>query len=266
MLRKTAVLFLAVALSCSAAPEASARKLKPEDVKKVMYELRESEEFPYTAEITGTRVNMRATPSTKGKRVGQISRGKVLVCDAEQNEGDAHSWYLCVNVADGTEGWMYGQYVRASDLSETGMRNHRFFSLVKLDIPLSKDGKPIGFGKPLSVQKDYIADFNATYWTYAYDGAVITVCEIADIYTVLRATVSAPGKGLGGIYCKTDWCDEFYVDKHLEGISKGERTESETENGIKWFYDAGAEALFTLGVTFGGNGLVREIEYATYNE
>ena len=258
MLRRIAFCVTAVALLSFSASETLARVLSSQEIQKIVYETRESEEFPYKARVKGTYVNMRAAPSTQGKKVGQISNGEVLVFAAEQKETDQYPGYHCVNLKDGNEGWMFGQFI-TTEWDELYLHEykHKFFALLSLEIPLDKQGRPKNWGTPLKTKKQYVSDFNATYWTYCYDGAEIKVCQTENGYYVMNASVEVPGRGFGGIYCGTEWCDQFYVDKHLEGLLERQRN----EEGNVWYYDA---ERFEVLITFSDEGLVKKVEYKSY--
>ena len=264
MLKKIALFVVAAASFLSfIVPEAQAKPLSSQEIQRMMYELRDSEEFPYKARVKGTYVNMRDAPSTKGKKVGQISNGEVLVFGAELNDGENYPWYRCVNLKGGGEGWMFGQFV-GTDWDEDYPRRlkHRFYALMDLEIPLDEQGRPIGWGQPVKTEKEYIGDFDMTYWTYSYDNAEFMICQSGANFSIQRASVSVPGRGFGGLYCGVDWCDQFYADKHLEGLLPEEAQRGEKDS--VWHYDAVENEHFELFVSFNDSGLVKNIEYIAY--
>jgi uncharacterized protein YgiM (DUF1202 family) len=99
-----ALCFLAAA--CATAPPAAPPLQAPEAAPVVLEAVPPAPPPPVYVRVTGSRLNVRESPSTKARTIAKVARGSRLARLSEQGE------WLEVEMADGSRGWVHGSYVR----------------------------------------------------------------------------------------------------------------------------------------------------------
>jgi hypothetical protein len=103
--RAAAAALCLVAAACATAPPAAAPPPSPEAAPAAREAVPPSPPPPVYLRVTGSRLNVRESPSTQARTIARVARGTRLARLSEQGE------WVEVALADGARGWVHGGYV-----------------------------------------------------------------------------------------------------------------------------------------------------------
>ncbi len=99
----------------------------------------------------GQNVNIRSTPSLKGKPVGKVSEGDLMLWTKKEDRGEKYPWYEVEVQESGKpnkKGWVYGEFIKEdSEKPQTFMEV--FISKYKYECEISKEEMIKRHGKPI---------------------------------------------------------------------------------------------------------------------
>ncbi len=147
--------------------------------------------FLIPAKSGGENLNVRSEPSTKGEKVGILSKGDGIIVDDRRETGEEFPWYKTVFPV---QGWVYGKYVQFNNegYSEEGYNSLWQLSMrMSLDFGDTPEKMEAAFGKPL--KREEITDKNGLRQTVLrYPGFVASFATL-NTGIFLSALTVAPG-------------------------------------------------------------------------
>jgi len=209
-------------------------------------------QWPKTAELSGTNVNLRSAPSTGAPQVGRFAdstdAGELLVL-AESKDEAGNLWYRVIGVRHG-EGWIFGKFVKIlPDDGPVASVCRR----VRADYGVTPALAKARFGDPVRVdaRKFTIREFNVTVnetrcsWP-GHEAVFWTAGSMTERLRLLR--VPNRGEDFGGIAVG------MTTDELKEILGAPEESQPDL-----WIYTDGRVDSLSFGIA---EGRIASMEYA----